>query len=273
MNLKKSDITRTLILAFAIAGLGIMGYLTYTHITGAQSFCELTETVSCDTVTTSVYSKIFGIPISILGFLYFGTILLLLFWNKKNTVFKTIFLLTLFALVPSLYLSLTELLFIKALCILCETSKVLMVGILGLSIYAGRPKLKITVNLVAPIIIAGVVSAGIMFLAQREPAPQQDLTSLVECINETGVVYYKSVQCSNCRRQEQRLGDAYWKLNSIECHPDGQDSNPKLCLEKEVSKTPTFILEKDDVELNRLVGLQSVENLAEFSGCNLNQES
>ena len=263
--MKKYDIKKIVMILLALCGLGIMIYLTVLHYTQAKSFCDLSETVSCDVVTTSIYSEIFGIPISIGGLAFFAFVLFMLVKGNPKTLYQGIFFSTLFFLVPSLYFSLTEVLFIKAFCILCETSKAFMLVILILS-YT-RAKQAVTMNAVAPILIAGLVMSGVIYFAQTSTFSKVDNSELVACLNEKGVVYYKSVRCSNCRRQEMILGDAYKKLTSVECHPDGENPQVELCLKKDISKTPIFIMEQNGNEIKRLVGRQSVKDLADFAGC------
>ena len=264
-----SSPVRILIGLFAVAGLGIMVYLTYIHFSEVQSFCDISEVISCDIVTTGIYSEIFGLPVSILGLGYFSIILLLLFLNKKKDVFRHIFFITLFVLIPSLYLSTLELFVIKAFCILCETSKVLMVAVLITSYTAMQPK--VTFRMVVPIIIAGLIATGITYFAQTGNVVQRDYSEFLTCLNDKGVVYYRSFRCSNCQRQEKLFGEAYPILNSVECHPEGPGGNPKLCLAKGVDKTPTFILEPEGIEIKRLEGLQPLKKLAEFTQCPLEQ--
>lgn len=265
----KFSLNRVLIAIFALAGLAIMAYLTYIHYANLSSFCDISESVSCDVVTTSLYSEIFGLPVSLLGLGYFGLVLYLIFFRRGEKIFRTIFLITLFVLLPSLYLSLMELVAIEALCILCETSKLMMIAILITSFIASRPHAKVTGRMAAPVVIAGVVAAFVTFFAQTASTPTQDYTKLVECMNQAGVVYYKSVKCGNCKRQEKMLGEAYKKLNSVECHPEGPNPQVQLCVDKGVTKTPTFILEPEGVELDRLEGLQPIQGLADFANCEI----
>lgn len=260
-------ISRVLIGIFALAGLGIMSYLTYTHFANAQSFCDFTTEVSCDVVTTSIYSELFGIPMSILGMGYFTLILLLAAFYKKDSFFRAALFITIFVLVPSFYLTLMEVIVIDSFCVLCETSKVLMLLIAGLSLAHVIKKKIFSFRDIAPILIAGILVSGITYFAQQGGGTKKDYSELISCLNEKGVVYYKSVRCSNCRRQEKLLGIAYPKLNAVECHPDGEDPRPQLCLEKNVTKTPTFILERDGIEVKRAEGIQQVNELAKFADC------
>src|SRR3989344_463689 len=79
----------------ALAGLGIMSYLTYIHYASAKSFCDISAEVSCDVVTTSIYSEIFGIPVSVLGIFYFGTVLYVVLALFSKEMLRTLFFLTL----------------------------------------------------------------------------------------------------------------------------------------------------------------------------------
>lgn len=259
--------TRVAVALLALAGLAIMSYLTYIHYANKRSFCDISENVSCDVVTTSVYSEVFGVPMSLLGLGYFLAAFFLMFFRKRGNVWLMLFFLTLFVLIPSLYLSALELFVIEALCILCETSKVLMLGILLLSYRAARLHERITVRMTMPVLIAGVAATAITYFAQTGNVVKKDYSEFVNCLNEQGVVYYKSFRCSSCKRQERLLGDAYLKLNAVECHPKGPDGNPELCLAKRISRTPTFILEPGGAEEKRLEGLQQLDALAAFAGC------
>ena len=62
------------------------------------------------------------------------------------------------------------------------------------------------------------------------------------------------------------MGEAYKLLNHVECHPEGPGGNPELCLKKKIDHTPTFLIEKDGVEIVRKVGLQSIEELSNLAG-------
>ena len=268
MNLVKDgqrNSYRYFIALCAVIGAGLMAYLTYTHYANVKSFCDISAEVSCDVVTTSIYSEIFGIPVSVLGLLYFVTILAMVLIKRRLHIFQLIFFGTVLMLVPSLYLTLTEVFFIKSFCVLCEISKVLMILIIIFSWLAARRDTPGLVRLSIPFIIAGVVGAGVMYFAQTGIVVKSDYSGLVEHMNKAGWVYYKSYICSNCRRQEALLGEAYNKVNAVECHPDGPNGNPELCLKNNITKTPTWILERDGVEVRRVEGLQTIEALMEMS--------
>jgi len=56
----------------AIAGIGVSVYLTIAHYTSAKILaCSDKGTINCQKVTTSSYSKQFGIPLAVLGLGFF----------------------------------------------------------------------------------------------------------------------------------------------------------------------------------------------------------
>src|SRR3989337_2743600 len=147
-----------------------------------------------------------------MGIGFFALVILITFIKKTKEVYSILFFVTLFMIIPSLYLTLAEHFFIGAYCPLCETSKILMLGILITSFTGIKTKVSEIIRLSAPIIIAGVVAAGVMYFAQTGTFVKKDYTPLVTALNEKGVVYYASFRCNSCKRQEKLLGEAYKKL-------------------------------------------------------------
>ncbi|MFI5707777.1 vitamin K epoxide reductase family protein [Kribbella sp. NPDC051620] len=59
-------------LVLSVAGVAVAAYLTYEHYTaGTTLACPDTGVVNCLKVTSSQYSKLFGIPVALLGLLFF----------------------------------------------------------------------------------------------------------------------------------------------------------------------------------------------------------
>lgn len=63
----------------AVAGLGIAGYLTWAHYAHATVVCVAGG--GCETVQSSEYSEIAGVPVALLGVIAYGTILALILWD------------------------------------------------------------------------------------------------------------------------------------------------------------------------------------------------
>jgi len=59
--------------AISIAGIAISAYLTFVKLSGGQPYCG--PIVGCETVNTSPYSSVLGIPVALLGLAASATIL------------------------------------------------------------------------------------------------------------------------------------------------------------------------------------------------------
>ncbi|MCU1535839.1 MAG: Vitamin epoxide reductase [Humibacillus sp.] len=59
-------------LALGVAGLAVSAYLTYEHLTdNATLACSIGGVVDCAKVTTSAWSTFVGVPVALLGLLFF----------------------------------------------------------------------------------------------------------------------------------------------------------------------------------------------------------
>ena len=112
---------------FAVAGLALVGfldaiYLTVSHFTGHIA-CSLIS--GCQEVLTSQYSQILGIPLALLGALYYFFILIntLLYIDNQNKWSKLVILyLPIGGFIFSLYLIYLMFFVINALCQYCLLS-------------------------------------------------------------------------------------------------------------------------------------------------------
>ena len=120
----------------AVIGLGIALYLTYVETTQAMAICG--PVGDCNTVQNSSYAKLFGFfPVGLLGAL--GYVFMLAAWGwqrwRSDQLAKLagpgLFGMALFGIVFSIYLTYLELFIIKAVCIWCLSSAVIM-ALLGL---------------------------------------------------------------------------------------------------------------------------------------------
>jgi uncharacterized membrane protein len=60
-------------LLLTLAGLAVAGYLTVEHYTASTTLaCPETGVINCQKVTTSAESSVFGIPVALLGLLFFA---------------------------------------------------------------------------------------------------------------------------------------------------------------------------------------------------------
>jgi uncharacterized membrane protein len=115
----------------AVLGLGVAGYLTYVHYAGLHPVCVASG--GCDTVQSSSYAKLGGIPVPVLGLVGYAAILVSLLVHGDTGRLATAGL----ALVGfgfSVYLTYVEVFVIDAICQWCVASAVLMTAQAALSV-------------------------------------------------------------------------------------------------------------------------------------------
>jgi uncharacterized membrane protein len=106
-----------------LIGIGVAGYLTYTHYAGLKVLCL--SSGGCETVQSSVYSKLDGVPVAVLGLAgYIGILFTLAIRGEIGRAAG--FGLALVGFLFSLYLTYRELFTIKAICQWCVSSAVIM---------------------------------------------------------------------------------------------------------------------------------------------------
>jgi uncharacterized membrane protein len=75
-------------LVICVVGLADAAYLTYAHYTTAAVLaCSTKGFIDCAAVTTSRYSHIFGVPVAVLGLVYFAfmtPLMLPVAWRSRN---------------------------------------------------------------------------------------------------------------------------------------------------------------------------------------------
>ena len=120
---RSNTIIAFLVLTTSFAGFIDAAYLAVEHYRHAVPPCTIVS--GCERVTTSVFSQIAGIPISIPGMLYYLTLFVatLIFLDSKKTwVMKWASYFTFGGLAVSLVLVYIQLFIIHAICLYCMFS-------------------------------------------------------------------------------------------------------------------------------------------------------
>ena len=105
-----------------LIGIGVAGYLTYTHYAKIKVICG---TGGCETVQSSVYSKLAGVPVAVLGLAgYIGILFSLAIRNELGRAAG--FGIALVGFLFSMYLTYREAFTIHAYCYWCLSSATLM---------------------------------------------------------------------------------------------------------------------------------------------------
>jgi uncharacterized membrane protein len=114
---------RNAILLLTLIGIGVAGYLTYTHYAKIKVICG--SNGGCETVQSSVYSKLDGVPVAVLGLAgYIGILFSLAIRNELGRA--AAFGIALVGFLFSMYLTYREAFTIHAYCYWCLSSALLM---------------------------------------------------------------------------------------------------------------------------------------------------
>ncbi len=127
-----------------------------------------------------------------------------------------------------------------------------------------------TKNFLIPLIT--ILTVPLSLFAQKPPTVTSSSTpssiELARHLRSTGVVKYSVYWCQHCHEQNQLFGKkAAAKLNNVECAPDGENSQTKLCKEKGIKSVPSW-------EINGSIdsGIKTLEELADLSNFKGNRD-
>lgn len=136
--------SRTLLLVRTLLGLSILGfadaaYLTILHYQNIIPPCSITS--GCEIVLTSPYSLILGVPVALLGSLYYAAMIIgtAVFLDAKNMrILKLLCLASSTGMLAALYFVSLELFAIHAICMYCTASALFSILMFGIGMYLLR---------------------------------------------------------------------------------------------------------------------------------------
>ncbi len=132
--------TRLWLALFALAGLAVSTNAAYVHYRllhepGYTSFCDINTAMSCSQVYLSRYGAVGGVPVAVLGAIWFVLALLLVAAagrapaTVRENVAGYLFALSTLALAVVLYLGYASLAILRTACILCLITYAAVIGI------------------------------------------------------------------------------------------------------------------------------------------------
>jgi uncharacterized membrane protein/glutaredoxin len=256
------------ILALAIAGMILSGYLTYSAWQG-QSVAGCTVGSACDVVLNSRWSRLLGMPISFWGFLTY-TLLAAIAWNKTTpSQWKMAWTVTIVGLLYSLYLTGVSLIVLDSACPYCLTSLGLMTAIFAVLLmqrpakmpgFSWGPWLGKTAG--AAVLIIIVLHLHYSGYIGKTAGPEDPwVRGLVEHLAKTDAKFYGASWCPHCTEQKELFGPSSSRVPYIECSPGGPRApQAQACNEAGIKSYPTWIINGQ-----RYSGIQSLDSLAQYS--------
>lgn len=243
----------------AAVGVILSGYMLWTRAAHAPLYCPLGS--GCDVVQSSRYAAVFGVPVAVLGLLYYAALFVLGAIPAGPQRRDAIALPVAFAgVAASLVFTIVQRLAIRATCSLCLLSAALTLGILIL-LLRRRPARRVWGWSTAGV----VLTVGFLLWGYAASTPvsgeQQYAQGLARHLTETGVKFYGAYWCPHCADQKQLFGAAASLLPYIECDPRSPEGMPQVCAAAQVDKYPTW-----DINGRRYEGVLSLEDLARLTG-------
>lgn len=284
--------SRWIIGAIALMGAFGTAYLTIVKVMGGDAACP---TGGCDRVLASPYAMVFGVPLTVFGFLGYLSMAALalapfalnpdyrkeLRQKVENVTWPLLFMGATAMLVFSGYLMYLLAFELKAACLYCITSALFATTMFVLTIIGRRwddaGQLIFTGLIVAVITLVGTLAIyapisnpqAVDANVPGETGPPISTQSgeaemlLAQHLSDVGAKMYGAWWCPHCHDQKQLFGETAAKtIPYIECAADGQNPQVELCrAAEEVQGFPTW-----EIEGEFLVGAQSLETLADASG-------
>lgn len=87
---------------------------------------------------------------------------------------------------------------------------------------------------------------------------QEQLNVFASCLSEKGAVMYGASWCPHCTEQKEMFGEAFVKINYIEC-----TDNEQTCADENIQYLPTWKF----ADKSTRTELQQFSDLAEKTGC------
>lgn len=288
---------RSIMAGIATIGAVGTGYLTVVKLTQGTAACP---TGGCDVVLSSPYATVFGLPLTLFGFLgylsmvVFAIAPLLLTSPKKKKLRASLdkwtglllFLGGTAMVVFSSYLMYLLAFVIKAVCIYCIASAVFSACLFILSII-GRYWEDIGQLLFTGVIVTSIVLVGTLGVyaninnpqvAESDPYAVTNESGTAEValakhLTQQGVKMYGAFWCPHCQNQKQLFGkEAFSQIDYVECDPQGKNPQREACLAANIKGFPTWEIkgkqyqgEKTLAELANLSGYQGDHNFQNAS--------
>lgn len=136
---QSAGISKCVIIVFlAVSAVGFVDavYLTAKHYLGTPVTCSILQ--GCEKVTTSVYAAVGGVPVALLGSIYYLLVFLLMaayYDTRRKPIVVFVSYFTAVGFAASLWFFYLQLFVIQALCLYCLVSAASSAALFALGVY------------------------------------------------------------------------------------------------------------------------------------------
>ena len=257
------------LLVLSAIGILLSGYLTWTSFAGT-SVKGCSAGSGCDIILSSRWATLMGLPTSAWGLLTYLTLAGTAFIKRVDLHWRLAWLVALFGVFYSAYLTTISLTVLDAACPYCLASLAVMTSIFVLvsvqrpatipNFSWGRLLARTAPIAAALVLILHLHYSGILGNPPVEEDPQARAVALH--LTNIGAKFYGASWCPHCQDQKAFFGPSAKRLPYIECSPSGR-SGPQAqeCQEAKIESYPTWIING-----KRLEEVLTVKQLADTSG-------
>ena len=257
-------------LALAVLGLLITGYLAWTAGSGtASAFC--TADGGCDAIQRSGWSTLLGVPMALWGFGLYALVALVSLSRRASPLLRwqRQWRLVLLGLAISVYLTVVGKLVLDAFCAGCLASLavlVVMFAWLQLRRPAAAPGQAWgrwwAVQAVLVLLVVAVLHVHQSGLLHQRPESRR-AEALAQHLSVYGAKFYGASWCVECSRQKREFGHAADRLPYVECAPGGRNAPmTATCAAAGVTVFPTWVI--DGIQHNGVIEPRQLAVLTRF---------
>jgi uncharacterized membrane protein/glutaredoxin len=252
----------------SLLGMGLAAYLTYAAWQ-QKLVAGCVAGSACDVVLSSRWSTLFGMPTSFWGFLTYA-LLAAVAWNRNAAdQWRWAWVVSLFGLLYSLYLTSISYLALQAFCPYCLTSLTLLALIFGavtlqkpteLPRFSWGPWLGKSVGGALIVILAAHLHyAG--YLGKTAGPEDLWVRGLAEHLSQIDAKFYGASWCPHCAQQKELFGSSVKRIPYVECSPGGANGpQAQVCRNNGIQSYPTWIIKGQ-----RYTGVQQLDSLAQIT--------
>jgi glutaredoxin len=191
-------------------------------------------------------------------------------WNRRSDAqWKVAWIVSLFGLLYSLYLTSISLFELRAACPYCLSSLVLMTAIFvtvamqkpnNIAKFSWGPWLAKTAGPALVVVLAlHLHYAG--YWGKTAGPEDPWIRGLAEHLAKINAKFYGASWCPHCKEQKEMFGSSMKRVPYVECSPGGPGTpQAAVCNSAGVESYPTWLINGQ-----RYVGTQTLEGLAQFS--------
>ncbi|MFO8152265.1 vitamin K epoxide reductase family protein [Thioalkalivibrio sp.] len=236
------------ILALALLGMGITGYLTVAAwMRSTPAFCA--EGAGCDLIQQSQWSSFLGLPIALWGFALYAVLAAIAFaMPPRLKRWRRLWMVAFVGVSVSVYLTAVGWFTLDAFCGWCLASLATIAAILA-AVFLRRPGSApgmpwsqwLLRSAGAGLVLVAALHLVASDLLSRPEDPR--LAALAVHLEESGVRYYGASWCPACRQQSRLFGAASERLPYVECSPGGRGTPmARVCTSAGIASYPTWII-------------------------------